>query len=184
MKRKKLLVLLPIMIVAFIVVGSVAISGPTYTWEKTFEETKPEIECEIEISDYRVVGCPVKILVRLRLEDSCELCLHECKEEWNAKCDDGWEDRCDYCEHAGSEDKCCYHISGTYSVVLYWWNETEEDWHHLMYLQEEINVTLIGWKHIEPAWRVFTFTPKMEGEYKVVVTFATETETHSFTSED
>ena len=188
MKRKKLLVLLPIMAVAVIIVSGVAISGTTYTWEETFEVTKPEIECEIEISDYRVVGCPVKIWVMLKLEDDCGRSWHECKEEWKDKCDDEWEDECDYdwegkcddCEDDDWKDNCCYQINGTYSVDLYWWNETQVDWHHMMYLQEEINITLTGWKHIE----TYTFTPKMEREYKVVVTFATETETVSFSSED
>ncbi len=49
-----------------------------------------------------------------------------------------------------------------------------------MYLQEEINVTLTGWKHVE----TYTFTPEMEGNYKVIVTFATETETLNFSSEE
>ena len=39
MKRKKLLVLLPIVIVAVIIVSGVAIPGTTYVWEKTFEVT-------------------------------------------------------------------------------------------------------------------------------------------------
>jgi hypothetical protein len=180
MKRKKLLVLLPTLIIAFMILGSVAISGTTYTWEKTFEVTKPEIECEIEISDCRVVGCPVRIWVMLKLEDDCGKCWHEWKEEWNSKGDDNWEDDCDDGEDDDWEDKCCYQINGTYSVDLHWWNETHEDWHHLMYLQEETNITLNRWKQIE----THTFTPKMEGEYKVVVTFATETETISFSSED
>lgn len=162
MKRKKLLVLLPIVIVAAIIVSGLAISGTTYTWEKTFEVTKPEIEieCEIEIGDCRVVGCPVKIWVMMKLEDECGKCWHKCKEEWR--------------------DKCCCQINGTYSVDLYWWNETQEDWQHLMYLQEQTNVTLTCWKHIE----TYTFVPTMEGEYKVVVTFATETETLTFSNED
>ncbi len=172
MKRKKLLVLLPTIIVAFIVVSSVAISGTTYTWERTFEVTKPEIECEIEISDCRVVGCPVKVWVMLKLDDECGRCWFECKEEWRNKCND--------CEVNNCLNRCCYEINGTYSVNLCWWNETQEDWQHLMYLQEETNITLICWRHIE----TYTFTPKMEGEYKVVVTFATETETLSFSSED
>ncbi|MGD8545916.1 MAG: hypothetical protein PVH12_07050 [Candidatus Bathyarchaeota archaeon] len=168
MKRKKLLTLLPILVVAVIVASGVAISETTYTWEKTFEVTKPEIECEIETSDCRIVGCPVRICIMLRPEDNCRKCWHECKQEWNRKCDDDWE------------DKCCYHINGTYSVQLCWWNGTQEDWHPLMYLQEEINITLTCWKHIE----TYTFTPEMEGEYKVVVTFVTETGTLSFSSED
>lgn len=172
MKRKKLLTLLLVLVTAVIVRSGVAISGTTYTWEETFEVTKPKIECEIEISDCRVVGCPVKICVKLKLEDNCGRCWLDFKKDWDAKCNDDWE------------DKRCYSISGTYSVQLYWWNGTQEDWHHLMYLQEEVNITLIGWKNIDTACRLFTFTPKMEGEYKVVVTFATDIETLSFSSED
>lgn len=180
MKRKKLLVLLPLLVVAVIIVSSVAISGTTYTWEKTFEVTYPEIKCEIGISDCRTVGCPVKIWVMLKLGDDCGRRWHECREEWNGKCCENRECERDDWEHEIPDDNCCFQINGTYSVDLYWWNETQEDWQHLMYLQEEANITLTCWRHFE----TYTFTPTMDGEYKVIVTFTTETETLTFSSED
>ncbi|UCH31878.1 MAG: hypothetical protein JSV05_00280 [Candidatus Bathyarchaeota archaeon] len=241
---KKLLILLPTLIVTLIVASSVAISGPTYTWEKTFEVTKPEIECEIEISDCRVVGCPVKVRVMLKLGNDCGRSWHECKEcdisiydidgdgnleTMMADChditsddivvwdlDDWWSEELPFrrkiCIHHW-EDECCYQINGTYAVQLYWWNETHEDWQHLMYLQEETNITLgclppctcmpmlvdvngdgildviagcINRCNTLMHWfrKTYTFIPSMEGEYKVVVTFTTETETFTYSSED
>jgi hypothetical protein len=177
MKRKKLLVILPMMVVAVLILTGIAISGSTYMWEKTFEVTDPEleckIECEIEIGDCRIVGCPVKVWVKLKLED-CGRCWHRCSEEYTDKCE-GWDNDCNC-----MDIRCCCQINGTYSVEIFWWNETQEDWHHQMYLQEEANITLPCWKHVE----TYTFIPQMEGEYKVVVTFATETETITFSSED
>jgi len=162
MQRRGLLVIIAATVIASVVVSAVAISGTIYTWEKTFEVKKPEIECEIEIGDCRIVGCPVKVWVCLKLEDRC----------W-----DDWKDECD-------DDKdcweCCCHLNGTYSAHLYWWNETLGDWQHVMHLQEETNITLTCWKHI---W-TYTFIPKWEGEYKVVVTFEVDSETYNFTNED
>ena len=165
MKRRNLFILAPIVLVAVIAVSGLAISGTTYTWEKTFEVTKPEVECDIKIGECRVVGCPVKVWVTLKVDGDCrECCWPECKDLRN-DCE-GWE-----------QWTCC-RLNGTYSVALHWWNETAEDWHHVMYLQEEANVTLGCWRHV---WK-YMFVPELEGEYKVVVTFATDTETDTFSS--
>ena len=173
MKRRSLIALLAVAVIASVVAVALATSGTFYTWEKTFEvkEWKPEIECEIEIGDCRMVGCPVKVWVLLKLEDCC---WDDCKEWRDCR---NWENKCD--SIIDSWESCC-HVNGTYSAQIYWWNETAEDWQYIMHLQEETNITLTCWKHIE----TYTFTPEMEGEYKVVVTFATDSETHNFTNED
>ncbi len=185
MKRRNLLVLPAATVIAFIVVlAATATPGTIYTWEKTFEVKKPEIECEIEVGDHRVVGCPVKVWVCLKLED-CSW------GEWKDQFDDDWDDACDDCpdcKDEWDEDwkdnndrwKCGCCINGTYSVHLYWYNETSEDFQHVMHLQEEINITLTCFKHME----TYTFIPEWKGEYKVVVTFAVDSETYNFTNED
>ncbi len=184
MKRRSLLVILAATVIAGVVLAAVATPGTIYTWEKTFEVNKPEIECEIEIGDHRIVGCPVKVWVCLKLEDCC---WGEWKDDWGDKWDD---DECDDCWEGKFDDdeKCCWppyvqcgcQVNGTYSAHLYWWNETLGDFQHVMHLQEETNITLTCWKHL---W-TYTFTPKWEGEYKVVVTFAVDSETYNFTNED
>ena len=162
MQRKSLVVLLAAIAVASVVVSAVGLSGTIYTWEKTFEVKKPEIECEIEIGDNRIVGCPVKIWVRLKLENG-----------WSDCCLDKWKDNCkDCCE-------CCCQINGIYSVNLYWYNETSEDWEHVKYLQEETNITLPCFKYV----CTYMFIPTCEGEYKVVVTLAVDSEVYNFTNE-
>jgi hypothetical protein len=173
MQKRSLIVIIAATVIASLVVGALAISGTIYTWEKTFEvqEWKPEIECEIEVGDCRIVGCPAKVWVCLKLEDCCWGAWKDC-EDWKE-----WKDECschmDYWE-------CCCHVNGTYSVHLHWWNGTSEDWQYIMHLQEETNITLNCWKHVE----TYTFIPEWKGEYKVVVTFAIDSETYNFTNED
>jgi hypothetical protein len=174
MQRKRLIAFLTAIAVASVVVSAVGLSGTNYTWEKTFEVKKSEIECEIEIGDNRIVGCPVKIWVCLKLENGWRDC---CWDEWKDECDDwedSWKDICKDCW------ECCCEVNGTYSAHLYWYNETSEDWEQAKHLQEETNITLTCWKHIE----TYSFIPEWEGEYKVVVTFATHSETYNFTNED
>lgn len=179
MKRRSIFALLGIVVIASIAVSGLAISGTTYTWEKTFEVTKPEIECEIEISDHRIVGCPVKVWVMLKIGDcSSGRCWEQ--HEWQDKCSEGkdqchdWEDECDDCW------KCDCEMNGTYSAHLNWWNETFGDWQHVMHLQDDMNITLDCWRHVE----TYTFVPMWEGEYKVVVMFTMHSETYAFSSED
>jgi hypothetical protein len=172
-KRKHLFAILTTLIVgASIAASAVAISGTTHSWEKTFEVTEPEIECEIEIGECIVVGCPVKIWVMLRLDNCGD--WSACRDRWDDQgdddCDDAWDDW----------KKCGCLINGTYAVRLHWWNETQEDWQLLMYLQADRNMTLACWKHVER----YTFTPTSVGEYKVVVTFTIETIDYTFTSDD
>jgi hypothetical protein len=179
LKRRSILALLSIAVVASIALSGLAISGTTYTWEKTFEVTQPEIECEIEISDCRIVGCPVKVCVMLKV-DAC--CSEDCWErhEWERKCGD-WEDDCDECEDdCGHCWKCDCEMNGTYASHLYWWNETMSDWQHVMHLAEDMNITLGCWKHVE----THSFVPMWQGEYKVVVMFTVHAETYAFSSED
>jgi hypothetical protein len=173
-KKKSLFAILTTLIVAGIAVSAFAISSTTYTWEKTFEVTQPEIKCKIEVSNCKVVGYPVKICVTLKLGDDCEELWRECEEELKRECD--------YCEAkcCNLKNACRYQVNGTYSVNLHWWNKTQEDWQHYMYLQEETNITLTCWRHIE----TYTFIPEWEGKFKVVVTFTTETANYTFSSED
>ena len=175
MKRRSLLAILAAMVIAGVVLAAVATPGTIYTWEKTFEVGKPEIECKIEVGDCKIVGCPVKVWVYLRLDGSCW-------PQWKDECDDDLEGKFD------DGKKCCLHpcvqcdcqVNGTYSANLYWYNETLEDFQHVMHLQEETNITITCWKHL---W-TYTFTPEWEGEYKVVVTFEVESEIYNFTNED
>ena len=171
--RRSLLAIIAGTVIASIILSAVALSDTVYTWEKTFEvqEWKPEIECEIEVGDCRIVGCPAKIWVILKLENCCWGDWKDC-DDWKE-----WKDKC-YCDIERWE--CCCHVNGTYSVHLYWWNETSEDWHYVTHLQEETNITLTCWKHI----KTYTFVPEWKGEYKVVVTFAVGSETYNFTNED
>jgi len=170
MQRKKLVVLLAAIAVASVVVSAVGLSGTIYTWEKTFEVKKPEIECEIEIGDNRIVGCPVKVWVCLKLENVWrDCCWVECKDEYNNDCKDNYRNCLE----------CCCQINGTYSVNLYWYNETAEDWEHVKYLQEETNITIPCFKYM----RTYMFIPMWEGEYKVVVTLTVDSEVYNFTNE-
>jgi len=75
--QRRWLVLLSIVLIVCIIVSALAISGIILTWEKTFEVENPEIECEIEVGNCRVVGCPVNVWVCLKLGDECEDCLSE-----------------------------------------------------------------------------------------------------------
>lgn len=169
-----------------VIAGVVANSGTVYTWEKTFEVKKQEIKCRIMVGDCRVVGCPVKVWVCLRLGGCCwcewKDARDDCCKEWKDKWDDDLDGHCgDECD-ANHVDLCedGSQVNGTYSVQLYWWNSTAEDWEHVMYLQEETNLTLTCFGHVE----TYTFVPMWEGEYKVVVTFAVDSEVYNFTSED
>ena len=71
-------------------------------------------------------------------------------------------------------------LNGTLTVNLYWYNESEEEWEHLLTLQEEMNVTLT----LEEQTWTYTFTPEHIGQYKVTVTFIVETESQTFSIED
>ena len=185
MKRRSLLVLLAVSVIAGLMVCAIAVSNTTYTWEKTFEVKEPEIECKIEIGDNRIIGCPVRIWVCLRLNSSCDDCWCH---GWKEELDDDQEDNCKEWRHGFECDnllpipinECCCHVNGTYSAHLYWWNQTSEDWDHLMDLQEDTNVTLTCGRYM----RMYSFIPKMEGEYKVVVNFTVDSETYTFTNED
>lgn len=191
MQRRNLIVLLAVAAIAGVVVVGLAASGTFYTWEKTFEVDKPEIECEIEIGDHRIVGCPVKVWIFLKLEDCCW-------DDWEDEFDEDWEDHDDDCmdrEDEWDDDsdeewddwednhdrrECGCHINGTYSVHLYWWNQTSEDWEHLMHLQEDTNITLNCGRYMQ----TYAFVPNMVGEYKVVVNFTVDSETYTFTNVD
>lgn len=148
----------------------IANSGTVYTWEKTFEVKKPEIKCRIEVGDHRVVGAPVKVWVCLRLGDGYWA-------EWKDEYDDHRDECVDHHEDHWEDGP---YVNGTYSVHLYWWNSTTEDWQHVMHLQEETNLTLTCYRHVE----TYTFVPMWEGKYKVVVTFAVDSEVYNFTNED
>ena len=178
MQRRSLLVLLATVIIASVVVGGVALSGTVYTWEKTFEVKKPEIECIIHIGDCKIVGCPANVWVCLKLEGCGHCCLLKFDDALKPYCECDWRNDCyDDCIDCC---KCCCRVNGTYSVYLYWWNETSEEWEHVKHLQEEINIT------VTCCWCIhgYTFIPRWEGEYKVVVTFATDSEICTFTNED
>jgi len=93
--KRSLLVVLAATVIAGVVLAAVATPGTIYTWEKTFEVGKPEIECKIEIGDCRIVGCPVRVWVCLRLDGGCW-------GEWKDECDDDWEVKFD------ADNKCCF----------------------------------------------------------------------------
>jgi hypothetical protein len=174
MQRKRLLVLLAAIAVASVIVSVVGLSDTIYTWEKTFEVKKPEVECEIEIGDNKIVGCPVKVWVCLKLENGWRDC---CWHEWKNECNDDLEDKCDDYKDCW---ECCCHVNGTYSVDLQWYNETSEDWEHVKHLQEEKNITTTCFRYMQ----TYMFIPMWEGEYKVVVTLAVNSEIYNFTNEN
>lgn len=171
MRRKSFLSLLLVATLASIVVGSIAIPTATYTWEETFEVKKPEVQCQIVVGECRIVGYPVNIWVKMRLGGFVNYDCHD---------DDLYDIDChkDLCENCTCP--VAYHLNGTYSAQLQWWNETSQEWQHVMYLETGKNITLTCEKHIE----TYAFTPMWEGKYKVLVTFTTSEGTTTFESDD
>jgi len=163
MQRRRIAVVLAMLIAASAIMAAVASTGSTLTWEKTFEVKRPEITAKIKIGDDRIVGYPVKIWVSLRIQLPSLENHDDCKD--------------DYIQHC---NESIYRVNGTYAADLFWLNTTDNQWQHLMILQPETNVT------ITCRWytSTYVFTPTQEGQYKVVVTFAMDSETKTFTSED
>lgn len=161
MQTKKVAVVLAILIAAGTIMTALASTGSTLTWEQTFEVKKPEITAKIKIGDNRMVGYPVKIWVSLRIQLPSEEDHDDCK--------DGYIQHC---------NESIYNVNGTYAADLFWLNATDSNWQHLEVLQPETNVT------ITCRWytSTYVFTPTQEGQYKVVVTFTTGSETETFTS--
>ena len=163
MQTRKIALVLAILIAAGAIMTALASTSSTLTWEKTFEVKKPEITAKIKIGDDRIVGYPVKIWVSLRIQLPFEENHDDCKD--------------DYIQHCNVS---IYNVNGTYTADLFWLNTTDNQWQHLMVLQPETNVT------ITCRWytSTYVFTPTQEGQYKIVVTFTTDSETKTFTSED
>jgi hypothetical protein len=163
MQRRRIAVVLAMLIAASAIMAVVASTGSTLTWEKTFEVKRPEITAKIKIGDDRIAGYPVKIWVSLRIQLPSLENHDDCKD--------------DYIQHC---NESIYRVNGTYAADLFWLNTTDNQWQHLMILQPETNVT------ITCRWytSTYVFTPTQEGQYKVVVTFAMDSETKTFTSED
>lgn len=163
MQTKRVAVLLAILIAASAIMTVVASTSSTLTWEKTFEVKKPEIAAKIKIGDDRIVGYPVKIWASLRVKLPLEEDHDDCKNDHTQHCNES-----------------VYRVNGTYTADLFWLNATDSIWQHLKVLQQETNVT------ITCRWytNTYVFTPTQEGQYKVVVTFTTDSETETFTSED
>jgi hypothetical protein len=163
MQRRKVAVILALLIATSAIMTAVATTGSTLTWEKTFEVKKPEITAKIRIGDDRIVGYPVKIQVSLRIQ----VPSHEDQ--------DNHED-----DHTQNCNASIYNVkvNGTYAANLLWLNTTDNQWQQLKVLQPETNVT------ITCRWytNTYVFTPMQEGQYKVVVTFTTGSETKTFTS--
>jgi hypothetical protein len=163
MQRRRVVLVLALLIAASAIMAAVASNGTTLTWEKTFEVKRPEIAAKIKIGDDRIVGYPVKIWVSLRIQLPSEKDQNDCKN--------------DNIQHY---NESIYRVNGTYAADLFWLNTTDNQWQHLEVLQPEMNVT------ITCRWytSTYVFTPTQEGQYKVVVTFTTDSETTTFTSGD
>jgi len=163
MQKKRLIMVLVTLIAACAIMTAVAMNSTTLTWEKTFEVTKPQITAKINIGNYRIVGFPMKITVSLRIQIPFLQNYTKC-----------WDHEMKHCNES------IYSINGTYSVNLLWFNATDNQWQLLETLQSETNVT------ITCRWytNIYFFAPTMEGQYKVVVTFTTDSETQIFTSGD
>ena len=163
MQTRKVAVVLAILIAASTVMTVLASTGSTLTWEQTFEVKKLEITAKIKIGDDRIVGYPVKIWVSLRIQLPTEENQDDCKDDCIQHCNES-----------------IYSVNGTYTADLFWLNATDGNWQHLEILQAEMNVT------ITCRWytSTYVFTPTQEGQYKVVVTFTTDSETTTFTSGD
>lgn len=171
-KSKLVLLLVAAVSVSLVLSAAAMISAPyTYTWEKTFEVAEPEIKCEIKIGEPRIIHCPVKIWVWLKLNCECN---------WKDDDYDGycWKD-CNECQANCLECLCTCSVNGTYEAHLYWYNTTSESWQHLMQLQEPTNMTITCQRHVE----TYTFTPTWEGQYKVAVNFTVGTEVSTFEGE-
>jgi hypothetical protein len=69
-----------------------------------------------------------------------------------------------------------FNINGTYSVELQYWNTTTAQWQHVQYLQQATNITLMGGGYAQ----TYTFTPELEGKYKVEVTLAYDSTVDTF----
>lgn len=165
MQRRKVAVILALLIATSAIMTAVAATGSTLIWEKTFEVKKPEITAKIRIGDDRIVGFPVKIHVSLRIQ------IPSNEDQGNHE-----DDSAKHCDAPINQVS----INGTYAANLLWLNTTDNQWQQLKILQPETNVTITS------RWytNTYVFTPMAEGQYKVVVTFSTDSETKTFTSGD
>jgi len=161
MKMKKVTALLTVLIAASVIATVVATTGNTLTWSKTFNVTSPQIAANIQIGNVTIIDHPVSITVALRIQ----------------------------VPSSGNIT-----IKGNYTASLFWLNTTAHDdndchsehhwqhgeWQQVYTFPSETNVTLTT------SWQTFTnttYTPTLEGQYKVVVTFTTDSEVQTFTSE-
>jgi hypothetical protein len=67
-------------------------------------------------------------------------------------------------------------INGTYTAEVQYWNTTTSQWQYVQYLQQPTNITLVGGEYTQN----YTFTPELEGEYNIQVTFAFDSTTDTF----
>ena len=159
MKIGKLAVLLTVLIATSVIATVVATTGTTLTWSKTFKVTSPEIAANIMIGNVTIIGYSVNISVALRIQ---------------------------------SPSSGSITIKGNYTASLFWLNTTTREstsercwkqgqWQQVYAFLSETNVTLTT------SWQTFTnttYTPTQVGQYKVVVTFTTNSEVQTFSSED
>ena len=161
MKIGKLAALLTVLIATSVIATVVATTGTTLTWSKTFKVTSPEIAANIMIGNVTIIGYPVNISVALRIQ----------------------------VPSSGNIT-----IKGNYTASLFWLNKTathdderhsechwqQGQWQLVYTFPSETNAT------VTTNWQTFTnttYTPTLAGQYKVVVTFATNSEVQTFTSE-
>lgn len=163
MQRRRAVLVLAVLIAASTIMTAMASTSTTLTWEKTFEVKNPEITAKILIGNPKIVGYPLTIWVSLRVQVPFEGDHHECKDNSLEDC-----------------NMSLYSVNGTYAANLFWLNATDNQWQLLQVLQNDTNVTLTC------RWytNTYVFTPMQIGQYKVVVTFTTDTATQTFTSED
>jgi len=67
-------------------------------------------------------------------------------------------------------------INGTHTAEVQYWNTTTSQWQYVQYLQQPTNITLVGGEYTQN----YTFTPELEGEYNIQVTFAFDSTTDTF----
>jgi len=165
---RKIAIILAVLIAAGVIATVVATTQNTLTWEKTFTVTNPQIRANIKIGEDRIIGYPVNIMVSLRVNVPAQRANQN---------NDNDEDENG---HMIATPASNITVNGTYAANLLWLNTTNNQWQQYKTLQTPTNVTLtVKWYT-----NTYFFTPTQTGEYKVQVTFTTDSGIQTFTSQD
>ncbi|MEM2971796.1 MAG: hypothetical protein QW270_05170 [Candidatus Bathyarchaeia archaeon] len=150
MNRKILYALLASIVVSSSCLVAVAANIVTMQWTKYFWVRQPQlpIECEIEIGEPKIIGCPIDINVTLKVKDEVN-------------------------SISGNLTIDLYWFNWTYNDWRGWYKWSIDKWQYVDTLLEETNVTIT---QTGQTWTC-KYTPEWIGLYKVVATFSSETGT-------